>query len=293
MVRWIPLATLLIASSLCLAQRGSVPTTPPTVLEQLRQRQRSRSYTAPQISHDRNGVPTWDRDPLFPEDDFTFVRLMYNADGGYRRGKWLTDWPDSDLNFSFRLQQLTALKVNPDPIILEPSDPRLVDYPWLYIIEPGGNNYPGSGMNFSEEEVEAIRRYAYNGGFIMVDDFWGEAEWEEFYREIKKVFPDREPVDLELDHEIFHCIYDLEEKPQVPSIHAYLGGARYERYDATEAHYRAIFDDDGRIMVMICHNTDLGDGWEREGENIGYFREYSEPKSYPMGINILFYAMTH
>ena len=105
--------------------------------------------------------------------------------------------------------------------------------------------------------------------------------------------PDREPVDLDLSHEIFNCVYQLQERPQVPSIHAFLGGQLYERYDASEAHYRAIYDDRGRPQMIICHNTDLGDGWEREGENIEYFKQYSEPKSYPMGINILFYAMSH
>jgi hypothetical protein len=127
----------------------------------------------------------------------------------------------------------------------------------------------------------------------MVDDFWGEREWQNFYREIKRVFPNREPQELELAHDIFHCVYDLKEKPQVPSINHYWGGRRTERWDAEEPHYWAIYDDDGRMMAIICHNTDLGDGWEREGLDSGYFREYSEKWAYPMGINILTYAMTH
>ncbi len=98
---------------------------------------------------------------------------------------------------------------------------------------------------------------------------------------------------VDLDHEIFHCVYELGEKPQVPAINAFLSGQHTERWDAPEANYRAIYDDQGRPQVIICHNTDLGDGWEREGENIEYFRQMSEPKAYPLGINILFYAMTH
>lgn len=274
----------LVSASLCLAQIGSGRSS---------SRLRSRGYTAPQISMNRNGVPEWPRDPEFPRDDFTFVRVMYNPGGGYR-DKWATDWPDSDLNFSFRLQQLTALKVNPDPLILELTDPRIFDYPFLYIIEPGGyGGQPGTGMQLTEEEVYALRSYCDNGGFVMVDDFWGEDEWAEFYRELKKVFPDREPVDLELSHEIFNCVYELPERPQVPAIGVALSGRSYERFDAQEVHYRAIYDDQGRPQFIICHNTDLGDGWEREGENIQYFKEYSEPKAYPMGINILFYAMSH
>ena len=142
----------------------------------------------------------------------------------------------------------------------------------------------------------ALRRYLLNGGFLMVDDFWGDEEWDNFYDEIKRVFPHREPEEVSLNHEIFHCVYDLKEKPQIPSInHAWGGrdfGRTWERYDAETPHYKAIFDDNDRMMVIICHNTDLGDGWEREGEDPWYFREFSEKSAYPLGINIVMYAMT-
>jgi hypothetical protein len=247
---------------------------------------RSRAYT-PNYS-DRNGVPDWEVDPQFKSDVFTFVRIKYKSYG--RGGGWTTDFPDAELNFSYRLQQLTAMKVAPEPKILELTDETLFDYPFIYMVEPGG-------LEFDEPEVVALRKYLLNGGFLMVDDFWGEDEWDNFYREIKRVFPDREPVELPLEHPIFHCVYDLKEKPQLPSIgyaQRYRGtGITYERVDAKEPHYRAIHDDKGRIMVMICHNTDNGDGWEREGEDEWYFREFSEKKAYPVGINIVFYAMTH
>lgn len=241
-------------------------------------------------NRDRKGVPDWDKDEEFKHDVFTFVRVQYSSWGGryQRRGGWATDYPDSDLNFSFRLQQLTSLKVDPNGKILKLTDPELFDYPFLYMIEPGRG-----GMDLRAEEVAALRKYLNNGGFLMVDDFWGEDEWYVFYENIKRVFPNREPKELPLEHEIFHCVYDLKEKPIIPSINDYLRGRRTERWDAQEAHYRAIFDDEGRIMVMICHNTDLGDGWEREGVDQGYFREYSEKWAYPLGINIVTYAMTH
>lgn len=245
------------------------------------------------IANDRRGVPTWEIDRQFPHDLFTFVRVRYESNGYGRGGGWATDYPDSDLNFSLRLQQLTSLRVNPDPISLDLTDARLFDYPFLYLIEPGR-------MTLYHDEVESLRRYLLNGGFLMVDDFWGDYEYQNFYQEIKRVFPDREPVELPASHEIFHCVYDLKEKPQVPSINvAGWGrdsGVTWEERpesDTSVVHYQGIFDDEGRMMVIICHNTDLGDGWEREGENEWYFEEFSVKKAYPMGINIVTYAMTH
>ncbi len=240
---------------------------------------------------DRNGVPEWENPAEFQDDVFTFVRVKFDSYGGRWREKWSTDFPDCDLNFSFRLQQLTSMKVNPQPVIVELSDPSIFEYPFLYMIEPGDI------APLSDQEIANLRRYCFNGGFLMVDDFWGEEEWFNFYREIKRVFPDREPVELPLEHEIFHCVYDLKEKPQIPSINLAIRGRAqgitWERWDAQEPHYRAIFDDHGKIMVLICHNTDLGDGWEREGLDPWYFHEFSEKKAYPLGINIVTYAMTH
>lgn len=235
---------------------------------------------------DRNGVPVWTNDEAFKSDVFVFARVKYSSWGGRGGGKWATDFPDADLNFSYRLKELTALDVDPYGKIVELTDEALFDYPFLYMIEPGS-------MVLEEEEVLALRKHLLNGGFLMVDDFWGEAEWEQFYSQIKRVFPDREPVELPLEHEIFHCVYDLKMKPQIPAIGVFLQGYAYERYDAREPHYRGIFDDKGRMMAIICHNTDLGDGWEREGMSPEYFREMSEKWAYPLGINIVTYAMTH
>jgi len=245
---------------------------------------------------DRGGVPEWKNDERFKNDVFTFVRVRYSSygRGGYggygRGGSWATDFPDADLNFSYRLQQLTALEVAPDAKVLELTDEALFDYPFIYLIEPGR-------MYLEEAEVVALRRYLLNGGFLMVDDFWGEDEWANFYENIKRVFPDREPRELPLEHEIFHCVYDLKTKPQVPNIHSWYDGARGtdRPWDpgSREVHYRGIFDDKNRMMALICHNTDIGDAWERAGENTEYFHAYSEKWSYPIGINIVTYAMTH
>jgi hypothetical protein len=248
-------------------------------------------YRGRDIEVGRNGVPDWEVDERFPGDLFTFVRIRYDSYG--RGGGWATDYRDSDLNFSLRLQQLTSLKVNPEPIVLDLTDDRLFDYPFIYIIEPGS-------LYFSDAEVAALRKYCLNGGFLMVDDFWGDSEYENMRMQLMRVFPDREPFEVPLSHEIFHCVYDLKEKPQVPSIHSAQRGDgaitwEYSRdgSDTSVPHYRAITDDEDRIMVFICHNTDLGDGWEREGEDRWYFEEFSVKKAYPLGINIVTYAMTH
>ena len=242
---------------------------------------------------DRGGVPVWEVEKDFAKDNFTFVRIQYSS-SGYRNwggaGDWTTDWPDAELNLSYRLQQLTSLKVNPEPKVLRLTDKELFDYPFIYIVEPGE-------LLFSEEEVAALRRYLLNGGFLMVDDFWGEEQWQNMQRQLKRVFPEREAEELPLEHPIFHSVFDLKEKPQVPNVGrgtwSQHDGITWETYDSKEVHYKGIFDEKGRMMVMICHNTDLGDGWEREGENEYYFREFSEKKAYPLGINIIFYAMTH
>jgi len=247
--------------------------------------QRMRNPVA--VSGNRNGVPDWQNDHNFPDDLFTFCRIKYRS---WRGGAWATDYPDADLNFSYRLQQLTSIRAHHEGKILELTDPALFDHPFIYIIEPGG-------IQLDDDEVAALRKYLLAGGFLMVDDFWGENEWEVFHEQFKRVFPERDLVELPLEHPMFHCVYDLKKKYQVPSIGMAHAGREYgitwEREDAREAHYRGVFDDKGRMMAIVCHNTDLGDGWEREGEDEWYFREFSEKKAYPMGINIIFYAMTH
>ncbi len=241
----------------------------------------------------RRGVPSWELDASQRHDVFTFVRIQYRSwsDGYSRwRQKCMIDWPESDLNFSYRLEELTSLKVDPNGKVIQLNDPALFDYPFVYLIEPGE-------MILEEEERANLRRYLLGGGFMMIDDFWGMEEYEHLQAELKRVFPSRTPQELPIEHPVFHFVFPLESKPQIPNVRtgteSQYTGITYERWDSKTPHYKGMFDDSGRLMMIICHNTDLGDGWEWEGSNPYYFREFSEKKAYPLGINIVMYALTH
>jgi hypothetical protein len=250
------------------------------------------AHTAREIAQHGGETPTWTNTAGFEKDTLTFVRIKRERVPYRRGGPWWTDVPDSDLNLSYRLQQMTSMKVNPDGLFLRLTDKALTDYPFIYMVEPGT-------LYLSDAEAKALRNYLLNGGFLWLDDFWGEGEWRGMAAELKKVFPDREFVELELSHPLYHCVFNITSKGQVPNVE--LGTlsqfdpehTTWERPDAKEVHHKAIFDDKGRIMVFATHNTDNGDGWEWEGDNLYYFREFSEKISYPLAINVFFYAMTH
>ncbi|MGI8604702.1 MAG: DUF4159 domain-containing protein [Verrucomicrobiales bacterium] len=260
-----------------------------------RRRWRSRDYgedvrTAREVPSHSTGTPEWTNPSAFERDVFTFLRIRYDHGGWGRGGGWATDLPDSDLNLSYRLQQMTSMKVDPNGRIIRLTDPELVDFPFIYIVEPGS-------LSLSDEEAAALRKYLLNGGFLMLDDFWGEREWQNCEDEMKRVFPDRNFVEMRLDHPIYHCVFEIKSKGQVPAIDvgrdSEFTGVTWERWDAQEVHHRGIFDDKNRLIVIATHNTDNGDGWEREGESDYYFHNFSEKIAYPLGINIVFYAMTH
>jgi hypothetical protein len=249
----------------------------------------------------RNGYddyPTWPVSKELPNDVFTFARIRYNSSyggrGGWGRGnrKWSTDYPDSDLNMSYRLQQLTSLQVNPNGAVVDIDPDQMRHYPFLYMIEVGD-------INVTDEEAKTMRDYMLNGGFIMVDDFWGTREWENFEVALKQIWPDRKIEEIPLEHEIFHMVFPLKVKPQIPHIryaeYVIQQGITWEfdKPGSEHVHYRGVFDDKRRLMMIICWNTDTGEGWEQEGTDPWYFREFSEKYAYPLGINIIFYALTH
>ena len=235
----------------------------------------------------------------FRGQGFRFCRIQYSSwgesDYNAHYGRWSVDYPESDRNFSQRLSELTNIKVARDERggfkhdVVRLTDDALFDYPFIYMLEVGR-------LHFSEAEVIRLRAYLLRGGFLMVDDFWGEDEWSNWAAEFSRVLsPQEYPTEeLPLDHPVFNCVFVLKEKPQVPSLNVWrMTRQTSERHDSHVPHYRGIHDKKGRLMVMVCHNTDLGDGWEREGYDEEYFREFSAKKAYPLGINIVVYAMTH
>ncbi|HEX5399444.1 MAG TPA: DUF4159 domain-containing protein [Verrucomicrobiae bacterium] len=233
-------------------------------------------------------TPYWTNTPGFDKDVFTFVRIKRDRIPS-TGGSWFTDTPDSDLNLAYRLQQLTSIKVNPDGLFLRLTDKRLFDYPFIYMVEPGS-------LYLSDEEVAILRKYLLNGGFLWLDDFWGNAEWNNVEQVFKRVFPNRSFVELPLSSPLYHCVFDIKAKNQIPGIDYWerSGGDTSERgSESSVVHHRVILDDKGRIMVFATHDTDNGDGWEREGASRVYFERFSEKTAYPLAINVIFYVMTH
>ena len=241
---------------------------------------------------ERNDYPTWEIEPGFRRDVFVFARVQFDTRGGSQRGRhWDNDFPDCDWNFSARLHELTSIKIDPVGKVVRLTDRELFGYPFLYMSNP-------AEIVLSDAETAALRRYLLNGGFLMADDFWTPRSWRHIRQQMKRVFPHSEPVELAPGHEIFHCVYDLQGKLQVPSIFAWRRGDSFEHWHGDsegdeDPHFWALHDESGHMMALFCHNNDVGDGWEREGENLEYFHQYSERVSYPLGINIITYAMTH
>lgn len=230
--------------------------------------------------------------PGFKDDVFTFARLKFDTDTGRGFRGWDDDSPESDLNLSYRMYQVTSVKVRPGLHAIDISPEELAKYPFAYAAA-------GGRMHLNGDEITALRQYLLNGGFLMVDDFWGDYQWRHLYNDIKRIFPDREPVELGLDHRIFHTVFNFQKEPQIPSVGDFMRtGRSYDQigdYEERghEPHYFAIYDNKDRMMVLICHNNHYGDGWEHESQDETYFDKFSEPMGYPMFINILYYAATH
>jgi hypothetical protein len=235
-----------------------------------------------------------------PEDfdgSFIYCRGFYTSRWREAGGTgWWTDYPAADNNFSVRLMELTFAHVKldverqPNTVVVRLTDPMLFRCPILFMEDTGT-------AQFSEREVENLRTYFEKGGFLWVDDFWGSHAWEVWTEQIGRVLPPNEyPIfDIPRDHPIMSTLYDVKEVPQVSSINFWRrnGGSTSERgTDSPHANFRGINDARGRLMVVMTHNTDIADTWEREGEDHEYFRRFS-PAGYAVGVNVVLYAMMH
>lgn len=222
--------------------------------------------------------------------EFQFVRLAYSSNRlGRQRGWgggrqiWQTDYPDAEHHFLKGIKRLTRVDAADQGEVLTAIDPDIFDYPWIYAVEVGY-------WYLNDQEAANLREYLLRGGFLMVDDFHGSAEWAGFVTSMEKVFPDRAIVDIPEGDEAFHVIYDLDQRIQIPSRMYIYTGVTYER-DGFTPYWRGIYDDEGRLMVAINFNMDIGDAWEHA--DWPDYPENMTALAYRFGVNYLIYAMTH
>jgi hypothetical protein len=239
--------------------------------------------------------------PLPPDyqerTEWVFARLMYPpaptaryarrrsfGDWAHGMSSWTQDYPRADRHFSQALRRLTRIHVRSveQPVNLDDGD-DVYNYPFLYAVQTGE-------WNLTEAQAAKFRDFLLRGGFFMCDDFWGDFEWGVFSESMRRVFPDRPIVDLENSDAVFHTIYDLDERYQVASMGSAMSGRTW-KCQGCEARWRGIYDDNGRLMVAICFNSDVGDSWE-----------WADTPSYPerfaalgirIGVNYVVYSMTH
>ena len=233
--------------------------------------------------------------PADVDGTLQFCRIMFTDNPVGDGGDWSVDWPRADINLSIRLSELTKTTVgraptgDPSHLLMRLSDDTIFQCPFLMMTEVGS-------LYMNDDEAERLRDYLLKGGFLWADDFWGSYAWEVFESEMRKVFPPSEHaiVDLPLSHPLWRTQFEMKDgAPQISAIGNWARGVVSERgADSAEVHVRAIVDKHDRIMVVVTHNTDFGDSYEREGENPEYFYEMSVP-GYAFGINTILYAMTH
>jgi len=250
-----------------------------------------------------NGGYGYTGPPRFPTattfgKGFNFCRLMFQSNRREKRG-WETDYPGADINFSVRLAELTKTRVSmthasedgmPDHVVVRATDPALFQCPFL-LVEDGG------GAHFNDQEVIQLREYLLKGGFLFASDYWGTRAERQWAQEIGRVLPPaRYPIaDIPNDHPIWRTQFEVARVPQMPSIQSWrrTGGSTSERgFESDVVHTWGIADDHGRLMVLMIHNSDIPDGWEREAADPEYFYLFS-PNAYAVGIDIMLYAMTH
>lgn len=243
--------------------------------------------------------PALDPPDAGEKTEYAFARLRYRSGRGGRGGgggfggrygrrggrgnSWATDANKAERQFVQGVRRLTRIHTRSVEQIIDIEDKEMYNWPWLYAVEVGN-------WSLTDEHAKQLRDYLDRGGFLMVDDFHGTYEWEVFLTSLQRVFPDRPVVDLEDSNPIFHVLYDLDKRVQVPG-RQYLGSGQTYESDGIEPRWRGVFDDKGRVQVAICHNMDLGDAWE--WADTPEYPEKFASLAYRIGINYLVYSMTH
>jgi len=240
------------------------------------------------------GVPARYAPPGFEDGAFTACKLQFRSNRFEPGGVgWATDYPFAAINLMTRVSELTKTRVSKDKTgeinywVIRLTDDALFECPFLMGTDVGT-------AAFSDEEVKRLREYLLKGGFLWVDDFWGTEAWNQWAGQIRRVLPEFQIVDVAADHPIRNVLLSVADVEQVPSIFFWRpGGTTSERgSDSPRADFRAIADAKGRIMVVMTHNTDIGDSMERESEDPNYFAQFS-PQGYALATNIVLYALTH
>lgn len=222
------------------------------------------------------------------ESELHFARLAFGVGGRqfttYRGEPWLRDWPAAEYHFLQGVNRLTRIDAEGEYRQVSLVNDVLFDYPVIYAVKVGF-------WQLHPNEISRLREYLLRGGFLIVDDFHGPREWAQFIFSLRKVFPDRPIIDIPDEHEIFHVLYDLDDRKQIPGANAVYSGRSWEHPQGVPEHWRGILDDDGRIMVAINFNMDMGDAWEHADDS--WYPEPLTALAYRVGINYLIYTMTH
>jgi hypothetical protein len=235
---------------------------------------------------DENNLPTDSKE----KDEFVFARFRYNSAAGFNgfggfRGfrRWAADYPKSDRQLIMGVHRLTRIATQPIEHVVAGEDKDIFDWPWIFVEDPGQ-------WRVTEEEGKHLREYLDRGGFIVLDDTHGDFEWATSMEGVRMIIPDAQVEELANNDELFHVLYDLDERFQIPGTR-YIWGQRTYRPDEATPHWRAIRDKTGRIVIAIWHNSDVGDAWEWADSPM--YPERATSLAYRLAINYIIYAMTH
>ena len=231
-----------------------------------------------------------DPQPEGRKSEFHFIRLEY-VDGfslrrRFGRGWWMQDWPEADMHFTQGIQRLTRIDTGEGRHV-PLTDDRIFDYPWSYATQVGY-------WQLTDPEITRLRDYLLRGGFLVVDDFHGPAEWEVFRQTMERVFPNQPILEIDPDNPLLHVLYDIGERVQIPGLRHLRrgpGGGIYIQTEHVPPHWRAIYDPKGRMLVAINYNMDVGDAWEHA--DMPEYPEAMTALAYRFGLNYIIYSMTH